>query len=85
MAVADRAAEGGIRFPRKERLALKDIIVERVTDFQDADFWENYNIIEPEQTIEHAIRRLARKLKKRQSLLFHFCDKGRTSNVRQKI
>lgn len=66
MAVTDRAAEGGIRFPRKERLAPNDIIIERVTDFQDADFWENYNIIEPEQTIEHAIRRLARKLKKRQ-------------------
>ena len=32
-------------------------------DFADPDFWGEYNVIEPDQSIESAIRRLARKVK----------------------
>lgn len=66
MVVTDRAEEGVSRFPRKERLPAGAVITERVADFQDDAFWEDYNIIEPEQSIENAIRRLARKLRKRE-------------------
>lgn len=64
MAVTDRTAEGVSRFPREERLLPGDVITEKVTDLEDEAFWESYNIIEPEQTIENAIRRLARKLRR---------------------
>lgn len=65
MAVTDRADEGVVKFPHRERVSPGDVIVEKVADFEDLDFWENYNIIEPEQSIENAIKRLARKLKRR--------------------
>lgn len=65
LAVTDRGEEGAVKFSRKERLAPDAIIVERVSDFEDENFWESYNIIEPEQSIERAIHRLANKLKKR--------------------
>ena len=31
--------------------------------FTDPEFWGEYNVIEPDQSIESAIRRLSRKLK----------------------
>ncbi len=31
--------------------------------FTDKEFWGDYNVIEPDQSIESAIRRLSRKLK----------------------
>jgi hypothetical protein len=35
-----------------------------VQDFADADFWGEYNIIEPESSIENAIKKLSKSLKK---------------------
>lgn len=64
MAVTDRSTEGISKFPRKERLLPGDVMAEKVADLEDETFWESYNIIEPEQTIENAIRRLARKLRR---------------------
>jgi hypothetical protein len=29
-----------------------------VQNFYDPDFWENYNIIEPEESLENAVSRL---------------------------
>lgn len=66
MAVTDWTNEAFNKFPRKERLSVRDVIVEKVADFEDGNYWENYNIIEPEQTLENAIRRLSRKLKSRE-------------------
>lgn len=66
MAVTDRTENEGNKFPRKERLLPGDVISEKVADFEDREFWESYNIIEPEQSLENAIRRMARKLKRRE-------------------
>jgi hypothetical protein len=38
---------------------------EKVFIFFDEDFWEGYNVIEPDQSIESAIRRLNRKYLRR--------------------
>ena len=35
----------------------------RYLHFTDKEFWGDYNVIEPDQSIESAIRRLSRKLK----------------------
>jgi hypothetical protein len=32
------------------------------TGFNDPDFWGEYNVIEPEKSIESAIRKIQRKL-----------------------
>jgi hypothetical protein len=38
---------------------------EKVYIFFDEDFWQGYNVIEPDQSIESAIRRLNRKYLRR--------------------
>jgi len=63
VAVTDRTAEEVIKFAGKEKLRYSDVFTERVSAFADPDFWGDYNVIEPDQSIESAIRRLSRKLK----------------------
>ena len=63
MAITDRTDQEVIKFAGKERLKYTDIFSEKVSDFTDDDFWGDYNIIEPDQSIETAIRRIGRKLK----------------------
>src|SRR4030042_44848 len=63
IAVTDRTAEEVIKFAGKERVKYSDVFTEKVSAFVDIDFWGDYNVIEPDQSIESVIRRLSRKLK----------------------
>lgn len=63
IAVTDRTDQEVIKFAGKERLKYSDVFSEEVSNFADEDFWGDYNVIEPDQSIESAIRRLSRKLK----------------------
>jgi hypothetical protein len=63
IAVTDRTAEEVIKFASKEKLRPTDVFSEKVSAFTDPDFWGEYNVIEPDQSIETAIKRLNRKLK----------------------
>jgi hypothetical protein len=63
MAITDRTNEEVIKFPGKDKLRFTDVFSEKVQDFTDPEFWGEYNVIEPDQSIESAIRRLSRKLK----------------------
>jgi len=63
MAITDRTNEEVIKFAGKEKLRYTDVFSEKVEAFTDPDFWGDYNVIEPDQSIESAIRRLSRKLK----------------------
>lgn len=45
-----------------ERLKQNVIMIDKVSDFADPDFWGEYNIIEPEKSIETAIKKIQRKL-----------------------
>ncbi len=48
----------------KERLRPSLIIADAVTGFSDPDFWGPYNLIEPEKSIESAINKIRRKLRR---------------------
>jgi hypothetical protein len=63
IAVTDRTDQEVIKIPSKEKVRYTDIFSEKVSAFVDPDFWGDYNVIEPDQSIESAIRRLSRKLK----------------------
>ncbi len=63
IAVTDRTAEEVVKFAGKEKLRPTDVFSEKVSSFTDPQFWGDYNVIEPDQSIESAIRRLSRKLK----------------------
>jgi hypothetical protein len=65
LAITDRSMEGIEKFSGKDRFKTSDIMNDKVYIFFDQGFWEGYNVIEPDQSIESAIRRLNRKYLKR--------------------
>ena len=46
------------QIPRAEMFHTSDILSEKAAEFSDPDFWKDYNIIEPSESLEHAIGRL---------------------------
>jgi len=65
MAVTDHK-DGGIAIDPAERVKFKDILSDQVSAFTDDNFWEDYNIIEPDQSIDVVIRRIVRQLNRRE-------------------
>jgi hypothetical protein len=63
LAITDRTEEDVVKFASKERMHSTDFFTEEVAAFADPEFWGDYNVIEPDQSIEAAIRRLSRKVK----------------------
>lgn len=63
IAVTDRTDQEVIKFAGKDKIKYSDVFSDKVSDFTDKEFWGDYNVIEPDQSIETAIRRLSRKLK----------------------
>jgi hypothetical protein len=63
IAVTDRTDQEVIKFAGKEKIKYSDVFSDKVTAFTDKEFWGDYNVIEPDQSIESAIRKLSKKLK----------------------
>jgi hypothetical protein len=63
IAVTDRTDQEVIKFAGKDKVKYNDVFSDKVSSFTDKEFWGDYNVIEPDQSIESAIRRLSRKLK----------------------
>lgn len=61
IAITDRTKEEVVKFPARERIRKGDIFTEELSAFSDPDFWGDYNVIEPDQSIESAINKLNRK------------------------
>lgn len=57
--------EAPARIGADERLRFKDFLSEKVGDFRDDDFWGDYNVIEPDKSIDAVIRRIIRRLERR--------------------
>jgi hypothetical protein len=65
MAVTDWEKNIDGQVPKvKDRLKSSIILSEAAVGFTDPDFWGEYNIIEPEKSIESAIKKIQRQLKK---------------------
>ncbi|WP_286879831.1 carboxypeptidase-like regulatory domain-containing protein [Proteiniphilum sp. UBA7639] len=65
IAITDRYSDNVVKFARDERIHSTDVIAERVEYFLDPNFWGEYNVIEPDQQIADAIKRLSGKLQRR--------------------
>ena len=63
IAITDRTDQEVVKFAGKDRIKYSDIFSDKVSAFADPDFWGEYNVIEPDQSIDAAIRRLSKKLK----------------------
>ena len=48
---------------RQETFRAADILNDKAPDFFDSDFWKDYNIIEPTESLEHAIGHLMKRQK----------------------
>ncbi len=49
------------QIPRTEMFRTIDILSDKAAEFSDPDFWKDYNIIEPTESLEHAIGRLRKR------------------------
>jgi len=61
MAITDRSDIDAVRFKSKERFKPSQVMTEEISNFNDKNFWGASNTIEPDQSIEAAIRKLKRK------------------------
>lgn len=57
--------EAPARIGADERIRFKDFLSEKVGDFRDDDFWGDYNVIEPDKSIDAVIRSIIRRLERR--------------------
>lgn len=64
MAITDRHEDNILKFTNQEVFKSNMVFAEKVQDFSDADFWGEYNIIEPELSIENAIKKFSKSMKK---------------------
>lgn len=62
MAITDWKKAEDRPFRASDRLKMNVIMNETVAGFSDKDFWGEYNTIDPEQSIESAIKKINRKL-----------------------
>jgi hypothetical protein len=66
MAVTDTDPGNITKYRFRETTKRSDIFADQVSNFEDPDFWGEYNIIQPEESIQSAIQRIERKLQRRQ-------------------
>lgn len=64
MAVTDHKDEALI-IEGQDRVRTNAILTDDIQAFEDPDFWEDYNTIQPEQSIQNAIQRIIRQLNRR--------------------
>ena len=50
--------EPAVQIPRAEAFRTIDILSDKAAEFLDPDYWKDYNIIEPTESLENAIGRL---------------------------
>ena len=50
--------EPAVQIPRAEAFHTNDILSDKAAEFLDPDYWKDYNIIEPTESLENAIGRL---------------------------
>ena len=67
MAVTDWEKNMAADFPNaRSRMKSSIILADETIGFSDPDFWGEYNIIEPDKSIESAIEKIKRQLRKSQ-------------------
>jgi len=64
VAITDRHEDNIVKFANQETFKANMIFADKVEAFSDPDFWGGSNIIEPEESIENAIKKLAKTTNK---------------------
>jgi hypothetical protein len=64
LVITGRREDNIVKFTNQEVFRSKMVLAERVQDFTDVDFWGEHNIIEPDKSIENAVMKLSKSMKK---------------------
>lgn len=64
LAITDRTNHDVMKFKPRERFKPREIFSESLQAFADDNYWGKYNIIKPNQSIESAIRKFERIIKR---------------------
>jgi hypothetical protein len=67
MAVTNKTRENVVKPKSNEITKPSDVFTENVAYEYDEDFWGEYNYIKPEESIENAVERINKKMRKRLS------------------
>jgi hypothetical protein len=65
MAVTDLDRENITKYKYRQSSRMSDILSEQVSQFEDPDFWGVDNIIKPDESIEAAIAKLSKRMRRR--------------------
>ena len=60
--ITDRDDQRATRIPSREAFTLRQSLSQEVEWYQDENFWSNYNIIEPTESLESAVNRLKKQV-----------------------
>lgn len=63
LVMVDRKDDAGELFSRKEAFSENTAFIDTVESYWDENFWFDYNIIEPTESLERAVGRLKRRAK----------------------
>lgn len=64
LAITDVNNKLALSTDANRKIRYKDIMASKVQDFRDDNFWGNYNIIEPDNSIENIINKIIKQLKR---------------------
>jgi len=64
VAITNRHEDNITKFAQKEVFKPSMVFADKVQNFSDPNFWGNSNIIEPEESIENAIKKLSKNTQK---------------------
>jgi len=64
IAITDRHEDNIVKFANQEVFKSNMVFAEKVQDFTDVDFWGEKNIIDPDNSIENAIKKISKSMKK---------------------
>lgn len=62
LVVTDRTKDNVRKFKTSERVKSTELVFDAVVNYIDPVFWEDFNIIEPERSLESAVKRINRKI-----------------------
>ena len=61
MVVTDGKDSNANSIPYKMAFKQNQSLSDKVSNFADEDFWGSYNIIEPTESLEHAVNKLKKQ------------------------
>jgi len=64
--ITDRNDQNATRIPNRETFTIRQSLSQEVGLYQDENFWSNFNIIEPTESLESAVSKLKKQVIKAQ-------------------